>query len=157
MEALEAEQRAAVVKEALSWRGTAYHHEGSIKIKRDEDGRVVDRGGVDCAYFPFLVYRSLGLIKLEQLPRYTAQWFLHQGEEIYLNLVREHATEIDGTPLAGDFVIWKIGRLYAHGAIVLDWPRIVHSVRASGGVLEDHANGGEVQDKPVKYFTLWKA
>lgn len=156
MEAKEALERDQVVAEARSFIGTAYHHEGSIKIKRAPDGSVLDVGGVDCAWFPFLVYRSLGLISLEKMPRYTQHWFLHGGDEIYLDLVRSQASEIDGPPLPGDFAMWRIGRLYAHGAVVLNWPRIVHSVRAAGSVIEDHANGGEMQDKPVKFFSIWR-
>lgn len=54
----EHDERAAVMAEALSWCGTAYHHAGRVKIARDAGGRVIDRGGADCATATYLIYRA---------------------------------------------------------------------------------------------------
>lgn len=150
----EQEQRAAVVKEALSFLGTNYAHEGRIKIKRDANGNILDRGGVDCAWFPFLVYRPLGLIPAASWRRYPPDWFQHQGEERYLDVVRSISREVE-TPQPGDFAIWRVGRLYAHGAIVVDWPSIIHAVKDAGEVILDHGDGGRLVDTPRKFFTVW--
>ena len=40
-------------------------------------------------------------------------------------------------PLAGDFVMFKIGHLFAHGAIVVAWPTVIHAVGGAMVVPED--------------------
>src|SRR5438309_8526646 len=101
---------------ARSWLGTPYHHMGRVK-----------GAGVDCAMFPLEVYREAGLIKSIEIPYYPQQWMLHRSEEIYLGVVQRHAREIE-QPAPGDFVLYHFGRCWSHGAIVLDWPLIIHAL-----------------------------
>src|SRR5579859_2059882 len=106
--------RQKVVDEALSWIGTPYRSNGMIK------GR---RGGTDCAMFPLAVYAECGYIPKEFDPRpYPPQWHVHQNEEMYMKYVRSFSREVPGPPdrepLPADFVMFKIGKLFAHGAIV---------------------------------------
>lgn len=150
----EAEQRAAVVAEAKEFLHTAYHHRGTLKISRDAQGGIIDRGGVDCAWFPFLVYRAVGLIPEIDFGDYPPDWFLHRDEERYLTIVQSVAKEIE-SPSPGDFILWKVGRLYAHGAIVIDWPIVIHAHRLVGHVTMDHGDGGWLGDKEHKFFTVW--
>ena len=62
-------------------------------------------------------------------------------------------------PLHGDIAVWKIGRAYSHGAIVLLWPCIIHAAAApvSACVL-DNARGSALNlgRYPVKFFTAWE-
>ena len=153
----EQEQRAAIVAEARSFEGTLYHHKGTLKIKRDADGGVIDRGGVDCAWFPFLVYSAVGLIPPqtpETMESYPPDWYLHRDEERYLKTVETFARRVD-VPGPGDFVLWKVGRLFAHGAIVIDWPLIIHAHRMVGQVTLDQGNGGWLGDKEHLFFSVW--
>ena len=119
----EAELRAAIVAEAKSWIMTPYVSNGMIK------GR---RGGTDCAMFPLAVYANAGFIPKEFDPRpYPPEWHIHRNEEKYMNYVLQFAKEVKGPPerepLPGDFVMFHIGLAFAHGAIVLDWPKIIHA------------------------------
>src|ERR1700691_4034620 len=71
-------ERDAVVAEALSWIGTAYHHAGRVKIRRDEAGRVVERGGADCATATYLIFRAALPARVPEidLGTWSPQWNL---------------------------------------------------------------------------------
>ena len=132
------------MREALTWLRTPYHHRGTIKGV-----------GVDCAMFPMLVYAACGLIETFDPGDYPPDWHLHRSDERYLNAVRARASEIDPTEAQrGDFVVFRVGRCYAHGAIVIKWPRIIHAV-VGHAVMLDEATNGKLTGKPVKAFTLW--
>ena len=137
--------RDAIVREALSWERTPYHPLARIKGI-----------GVDCAQFPAAVYETVGLIP-HIAPSYSPQWMLHRDEEHYLGWVRRFAREIARDALApGDFAIWKFGRCYSHGAIVIDPPDVIHAVIVGGGVIRANIDRDEdLRARPARYFTLF--
>lgn len=147
---IEAEQRRAVIAEARSWIGTPYHHMAQVR-----------GAGVDCAMFPAAVYAAAGIIAPPEIGFYPPDWHLHRGAERYLERVVAYAAEIDA-PEPGDFVLWRIGRAFAHGAIVVAWPRIVHPV-VGIGVIEDDGESptlayGRQREgrRPRKFFSPWR-
>lgn len=136
--------RDAVIREAMTWLGTPYHHRGRLK-----------QIGVDCAQFPLLVYSACGLIEPFDAPDYPADWHLHKSDERYLAAVTARAREIEtGQAGPGDFLLFKMGKCFAHGAILIAWPRIIHAV-VGHGVMLDEAHSGRLSGKAVKVFTLW--
>jgi cell wall-associated NlpC family hydrolase len=137
------EQRAAVVAEALTWLNTPYHHAARIK-----------GAGVDCAMLPAAVYRAAALIPEFAVDHYPPDWHLHRNAERYLDIVTRHASEVLAPTGAGDFVLYRWGRCFAHGAIVIAWPQIVHAVIHVGVVL-DNGDCGRLADRPRRFFTLW--
>lgn len=118
------EWRQKACAEALLWVDTPYHHEAAVR------GLL---GGVDCAMLPLCVYSTTGLIPFLDPRPYPADWHLHQVGERYREHVEQWATRIEGPPLPADFVLLRYGsvtkRPHNHGAIVIDWPRVVHAVR----------------------------
>lgn len=140
-----AKERAAVVAEAKTWLGTPYHHHARVK-----------GAGVDCANLPAAVYESCGLIP-NLAPSYSEQWHKHRDEEIYLSWVTPHAREIDRSSVQpGDFAIWKFGRTFSHGAIIIDPPIVIHSYIGLGVVMADMDEEEELLPRrPVRFFTLW--
>ncbi len=134
--------RAAVIAEAQTWLGTPYHHRGTLKGV-----------GVDCAQFPMLVYAACGFFPAFDIGDYPPDWHLHRSEERYLARVAAFAREI-ADPRPGDFALFRVGRCFAHGAIVTDWPSIVHAV-VNLAVIPDSAASGMLCDRPRKFFTLW--
>jgi cell wall-associated NlpC family hydrolase len=142
---MEASRRADIVAEALSWERTPYHELARIKGV-----------GVDCAQFPAAVYEAVGLIP-HVAPAYTPQWMLHRDEEQFLGWVRLYAREIGREDIGpGDFAIWKYGRCYSHGAIVLEAPQVIHAVILGGGVCRaDMDRDVELASRAVKFFTLF--
>jgi cell wall-associated NlpC family hydrolase len=130
-----------VVALAKEWLGTPYHHMGRIK-----------GAGVDCAMFPLEVYRAAGLLPGLDIPFYPHDWHLHRSDEIYLKIVESLATEVQW-PLAGDFVLYRFGRTWSHGAIVLDWPLIIHAVAGRGVILSDGEREGILVGRKHRFFS----
>jgi cell wall-associated NlpC family hydrolase len=122
------EQRAAVIAEAKSWIRTPYHTNAAVK-----------GAGADCALLPLAVYSEVLGWDPPSLPKYVMQWHLHRDEEKYLNYVRSlGAVEITLADLQpGDFVLWRVGRVYSHGAIVIAWPKVLHAINPRGVVYGD--------------------
>ncbi len=58
-------------------------------------------------------------------------------------------------PGPGDLALWRLGRCFAHGAIVTQWPRVVHAMAGIGVLEEDIERNGMFRDRPRRFFTLW--
>lgn len=141
-----ADSRETVCNIARSWIGTPYHHMGRIK-----------GAGVDCAMFPLEVYREAGLIGEIDVPYYPADWMLHRSEEIYLGIVKRLASELRSHEAVqpGDFAIYRFGRCFAHGAIVLEWPTIIHALTGRGIVLANGESEGCLLGRQKRFFSLF--
>ena len=56
---------------------------------------------------------------------------------------------------AGDIVLYRVGRAYAHAAIVVDWPRaVIHAHKLSGKVVEMPAFDADMQGRKVRFFSI---
>lgn len=151
----EEEGRKLIVAEAISWLGTPYISNGCIKGPR---------GGVDCAMILVGVYGNLGYIPKEFDPRpYPPQWHVHRNEEKYLNHVLSFAKEVSGPPdrlsLPGDVVMFFLGKVFAHGAIIIDWPNVIHAVGNDKVTLEDISKNTTgkraLAHMPQRFFSVW--
>ena len=141
------QERAAVVAEARTWLGTAYHHHGRIKGV-----------GVDCAMLLAEVFEHCGLVANVQPGHYPTDWHLHRFEEQFVGwLERVGALEV-AAPALGDIGIFRFGRCYSHGAIVVDHAdeavRLVHAYVRRGVVLSA-LDEEPLSGRPVRWFTLW--
>ena len=135
------EQKQSVVTEVHSWLGTPYHHQGGIKGV-----------GVDCAYLLIRVFHNCGLIPDIDPRPYPMDWHLHRSEERYLSGVLDHAEKVDD-PQPGDVALYQFGRCISHGAIVIDWPTIIHAHKGEGCVLAD-GNGGYLEGRLAGFWRL---
>jgi cell wall-associated NlpC family hydrolase len=146
-------RRAAVLAEARSWIGTPYHHKGRVK-----------GAGVDCATILLEVYARAGVIPEIDVGHYPMDWHMHRDEERYLNFVGRFAVEITHPPLPGDVVVWRFGRVFSHGAIVMAWPRVLHAYLGQRVREDDAAKAawlshigergqGHGKPRPRKFFT----
>lgn len=148
---MEQEQRSALVAEALSFLGTPHRDNARLKGV-----------GVDCATFLAEASIRCGLVPKDiEIPHYSPQWHLHRNEELYIKHLLKYTREmIDEEPQPGDIAVWKFARCYSHGAIVVQWPRIVHCVKFIG-VHEDDASNSSMltrdnnKPRPVKFFSYW--
>ncbi len=118
------------VQEALTWLGTPYHHQGRVKGV-----------GVDCGTLICEVYEKVGLMDHLDPRPYPPDWHMHQMGERYLKHIRSVCFEVDGPPEPGDIVLYKIGKCVSHGAIVVEWPTIIHSYIHLGVILQDGTKG----------------
>lgn len=145
----EQEQRESVITEAMSWLRTPHHNGSRLKGV-----------GVDCGQFPLAVYEAAGMIPHTDTGRYSPQFHLSKDEEWYLKLCMKLGKEFAGPPARGDFVLYKVGRVFSHGAIVINWPHIIHSYVGLGVTLDVGDQGWMAKLKngdprPIKFFTLW--
>lgn len=140
--------RARVVAEALTWIGTPYHHRGKLKGI-----------GVDCAQLPLCVYAGAGILADFDTGPYPADWHQHRDEERYAAIVltraRELASPADAGP--GDLILWKFGRAFSHGTLLIDRPLVIHASRKDGGVvLADIARDSEFTGRPARAFSIFQ-
>jgi cell wall-associated NlpC family hydrolase len=140
-------QRNAVVEEARTWLRTPFHDCASLKGI-----------GVDCAYLLARVYENVGVVDPVPIEPYSPQWFLHRSEELFIGyIIGSGAREIsEQEARAGDCVVYKFGRCFAHGAIVVEWPReIVHAHKSAGCVTLSNGLSGELRERPRRFFSMW--
>ncbi len=147
----EQEDRKRFIAEAVSFTGTPHR-----------DGARVKGVGVDCATFIADASINCGFVPdTIEIPHYSPQWHLHRNRELYIEELLKWTREI--TPeekLPGDIAVWKFGRCYAHGAIIIEWPRIIHCVKMIG-VHEDDASNSSLlvwdmdKPRPVRFFSHW--
>jgi cell wall-associated NlpC family hydrolase len=141
------EDRAKVVAEAQTWLGTPFHHGARIKGI-----------GADCETFIECVFRACGVFNAE-IPAIPSQWWLNGREELYLNYLTKYATEYalagDRRPATGDCIVVRRGRVFAHGAIVLDWPRVIHCFPPAVRISDIRTNP-VFAGRPMKFFDPWR-
>lgn len=152
----EAEGRAAVVACAISWLGTPFHDLGRLKGV-----------GVDCAMFLAEVFCEAGIVDPVEIEPYSPQWHMNRSEEKYISYIEKFAIEIEtDKPQPGDVLLYRFGRAFSHGAIVIEWPLLIHSRNPGGVQYEDAekcmwlAKIGEGREnpappRPFKVFSFW--
>lgn len=136
--------REAIVQVARSWLGTPYHHKAKIK-------------GVatDCGQILIAVYAEVGLIQDFDPGDYPGDWMMHRDEERYLKTVETYAKKVDRNPLPGDIALFKFGRCISHGAIVVDYPEVIHAYKPAGFVILDNIEANEdLKNRLVGYWSV---
>jgi len=138
--------RAKIIAVARSWIGTPFHNLASKKGV-----------GVDCAHFLREVYVEAGVIEPFEIKPYTPQFMLHSDDPKFESYVVRFGEEIAETAVKpGDVVLYKIGRSFCHGAIIVEWPRaIIHAFKSYGRVVESGARESDLLRLKVKFFSKW--
>lgn len=148
----EAGDRKRVVEVAYSWLGTPYHTGGKVKGV-----------GVDCLTLLAGIFEEAGLVSDVAIPYYPNDWHLHRTQERYLEGLLTYCKETK-EPQAGDIALWKFGRCFSHGAIIIDYPLIIHAFVGRECVLEDLSKsdwlnfiGTKASNKPrpVRFFSVF--
>ena len=152
----EQDERELVIKEALEWERTPYHHLGRVK-----------GAGCDCLTFLAGVFENCKLLPRIEVPHYAMQWHLNQKAELYKEGLLKYTKQIDG-PRRAAIALWKVGHTFSHGAIIIEWPMVIHSFIRSGVVMCDVSTArglsfiserGPDQGKPrpVEFYDFWEA
>jgi cell wall-associated NlpC family hydrolase len=144
----ESAQRATVVAEARSWIGTPYHNCADIKGV-----------GVDCGMLLVRVFVDTGLCSPFDPRPYPPDWNLHRDGERYLGFVFDRGKEVV-VPREGDVAVYRFGRCYAHGGIVVraDPLTIVHAYQLARRVVEEEVSRNTVLTEHIRaprYFSFW--
>jgi len=124
--------RTAVLDEARSWLGTRWAHNQRVR-----------GGGVDCGQYIIACFIGAGLVAPFETGAYPADWMMHRSEERYLGWVEQYLDPVDA-PQPGDVAAWRYGHCFSHGAIVVDWPVVLHAYRRERGVVWGDATAGEL-------------
>jgi len=131
-----------VIDEAMTWLKTPFHHQGRVK-----------GAGVDCAMLLVDVYYQCGLIPYIDPRPYPQDWHFHRSEEKYLGWVQQYAHEVNA-PAKGDIALFKFGRCISHGAIVIEWPTVIHAYVKVGCIIED-ASKGQLEERIISFYSIW--
>lgn len=140
-------EREAIISEAESWIGTPFHHEARVKGPK---------GGVDCGQLLIAVYGKLGYMPLDYaLKHYPPDFAMHRDYEWYLTIVESFAKRVDA-PMPGDVVMFKWGRLFSHGGIVVAWPKIIHAWNRTRMVMRFDAGSYPLGSKERRFYSPFK-
>ena len=138
--------RRAVLREAETWLGTPYHHMARIK-----------GAGVDCLTFLAEVYAAAGVIEpVKEIPFYRLDFMRHQSDESYLDALLARGHEVEA-PLPADVVLYKWGRVFSHGGIVVEWPRIIHASPSHSGVIWANGTQGRLAGHEIKFISPFES
>lgn len=137
--------RKAIVAEAETWIRTPWHHEARIKGH-----------GVDCGNLLIGCLVGAGVMASFDLEPYPPDFMLHRDEERFLAIVQAHLDEIEGPPEPGDVALWRYGRCFSHGAIVIEWPEIIHALVVERQVTRGDGRSGWLHSNPVRFFSIEK-
>lgn len=136
--------RAAIVIEAMTWLNTPYHHRARVK-----------GAGVDCAMILIGIFAGVGLIAEFEPEDYPRDWMLHRAEDRFRNTIRRHAEQIDLAEVqSGDVALYLVGKCFAHGAVVIDWPLVLHADSRLGKVTLAEGNQGWLAGRAVEFYRV---
>ena len=101
------------------------------------------------------VYEACGLVPHIDPGNYAHDWHLHRGEEGFIGwLERVGAREVQA-PAPGDVALFRYGRAFSHGAVVVDSRHgtMVHSY-VGRGVICSLASQEPLFGRTVQYWGL---
>lgn len=133
-----------VLQEARTWLGTPWHHEGGVK-----------GAGVDCAMLLVRVFGEVGAIPLIDPRPYPIDHMMHSGTERFMGWLEQFADPVtEGDPQPADVVVYRVGRCYSHGAIVEEWPNIIHAFRDEHAVVSSRFDVGRLASKKFQIMRM---
>lgn len=100
------------------------------------------------------VFANAGVIERFDPPHYAPDHMMHSRIEVMLPIVLRFAHEV-AEPKPGDVVLYKVGRIYAHAAIVIAWPSIIHANKPARAVVPGLGTEGRLAACPRKFFSRW--
>ncbi len=152
----EAQRRQKFVDEALTWVGTPFRDCADVKGPN---------GAVDCA---MLLTRSAvdsGLLPAFDPRPYSPRAMLHSTEErsekSFLKILASMGAREVEVPRVGDVLVYLFGRMFSHGAVLVNGDEVCHAYAAAGMCLVSRRDEDLLRmiDKglrrPVRCFDLW--
>lgn len=117
------ERTAALVAEGTSWLSTPFRANAAIK-----------GSGVCCHLFVAEVYMAIGAIARREFPKADPNYAISQTESLiepFMASMPEFSL-VEGQPVPGDVLGFRIGGCTHHLAIVLEVREMIHAVRRHG-------------------------
>lgn len=146
-EPIEAQQRLAVIAEALTWLGTPYHHHGRLKGV-----------GVDCGQSLCAIYEAADVTAPIDPGTYSTAWHLHRSEELYVQWLQRVGAVRTERPRAGDVALFRFGRTFSHGGVLVNVEGRRHTVLHAyvhQAVILTRLDEAPLAGRPVQFWTLW--
>jgi cell wall-associated NlpC family hydrolase len=131
-----------VIAEARSWIGTPWHHAARVK-----------GAGVDCAQFLIAVFSAVGVVEPFETDYYPMDWHLHRDEARFLAYLMQYAERTE-EPERGGVAMFRYGRQEAHGAIIDEWPVIIHAYRDEGAVTVSRVTDSPLEERFANFYRL---
>ena len=137
------DQRQLVITEANSWLGTPFSERACIK-----------KVGIDCGQFLIACYSAAGIPvpSVNELPFCKHGWSLNKDDERYYQIITKFAKPVSN-PEPGIICMLRIGRSWAHSAIIVDWPMVIHASPA--GVQLSNVNQIPRMGKDRLFLSPW--
>ena len=136
-------QREAVIQEALTWLGTPYHHHGRLKGV-----------GVDCGQSLCAIYEAAGVTASIDPGTYSTAWHLHRSEELYVQWLERVGALRTDAPSAGDVALFRFGRTFSHGGVLVDRRTVLHAY-VHQAVILTRLDEAPLAGRLVQFWTLW--
>lgn len=142
----EVEGRAAIVRVAREYIGTPYHPGARLKGV-----------GIDCGTLLAEVYERAGIIPHMEIPHYPPDWNKQKKDEKYLEFILRHGHLVPFERVKpGDVAVWKFALSRSHGAIIVNWPVVIHATLREDKVWQcnvtDHLDYAGLD--PI-FFSFW--
>src|SRR5262249_18131582 len=104
------------------------------------------------------VFHTAGMIPDIDPRPYPHDWHLHRDQERYIGWVEKFGRRVD-QPQPADIALYRFGRCFAHGAIVVRWPQIIHAY-VGRKVQLDHGDQDWLlkfrkEKREVLFYSLW--
>ena len=150
MDTGQSEQRGAFIAEAKTWLGTPFRDQADVK-----------GGGVDCAMLLVRAAVDTRLVPPFDPRPYPPQWHLHRDEERFLAIVSKLGQEVEREPIPGDVIVYRVGRCFSHGGIVIENNHVIHAYYKTQSVVISPLHEIELaclpdgKPRPFKLFDLW--
>jgi cell wall-associated NlpC family hydrolase len=142
--ATEDEQRAAVIAEAKTWLGTPWRHAADIKGQAVDCGMLLARCFIDC-----------GIVAPFDPRPYERTWFMHHSEERFVGWIIDKLGGVEVEyPRPGDVIVYRWGRCYSHGALLVEPQLIIHAAAWTGACRYSETFEAQL-DRPRKCFDMW--
>lgn len=141
----EAEQRQRVVAAVKLWVGTPYRQMGYTRGKQ---------GAVDCSMLLVAAWVDAGVVLPFDPRPYPSDWHLHRSEERYLAWMEKCAKAV-WAPQPGDVVLYRFGRCFSHGGVVIDGAHIVHAFVKDKICSIGRTDQAGFNGRPRIFFDIW--
>jgi cell wall-associated NlpC family hydrolase len=151
----EAAARKRFIEEAFTWVGTPFRDCADVK------GR---NGAVDCAMLLVRCAVDTGLVAPFDPRPYSPRWHVHRNEEKFLDILTSLGARETETPRPGDVLVFRFGRTYAHGGILVNAHEVVHAYGAAGMVIVSRLDEPllkyisfrkQLLPRPMRCFDIW--
>lgn len=99
-------------------------------------------------------YEAAGIVPAGlDIPDYPQDIMFHSDDDRYLAAVLDYCDEVD-EPVPGGIALFKFGRAWSHGAIVINWPIVIHAYAQMGEVIEMSVmDDMRLARRPVRFFS----